>query len=398
MDRKIPAFRSLARIWPGIGKSRAQYSAVAALLVLMAFCESAALAEEYQRGAYRHFAEPEKATGDISSAQICPKGEYMVGFTGRRGAWIDRIGIRCAPLLPSGVLGKPHGTPGSGMGGGGGEVFPSGGPGGDCTVYPIIQIIFYTTNEYRMIWKVVAACGPEDHPASAERPSIYASGTKDLGDPYFHHCPPGMAATGLSVRFGKDVNAIGLICDPLKLPGVGSCPSGQILLKGICQAPPLLPGTTTGAGGGFIKLIPTCPAGQTYSQGENRCVVADVGGAAGGGKTGFAKPTPNTGEPAATAASFSGRWAASADNVRYTIILSQNGNGVFGNYQGTDGSVGTINGKLNGNVLRFAWVQRDGNKGTGRFLLSNDGQSFDGSYNFGNNPDAVEGRWSGTRQ
>jgi hypothetical protein len=118
----------------------------------------------------------------------------------------------------------------------------------------------------------------------------------------------------------------------------------------------------------------------------------------GGGDPGFAKPTPNRGEPAATAASFSGSWAANADKVRYAITLSQSGNGVVGNYQGTDGSVGTISGKLNGNVLRFAWVQKDGNRGTGKFVLSDNGQSFDGSYNFGNNPDAVEGRWSGTRQ
>ena len=66
-----------------------------------------------------------------------------------------------------------------------------------------------------------------------------------------------MAATGLAVRFGKDVNAIGLICDKFTLPAVASsCPEGQILLKGICQAPPLLPGTSTGKGGGFIQMIP----------------------------------------------------------------------------------------------------------------------------------------------
>ncbi|WP_292304355.1 hypothetical protein, partial [Mesorhizobium sp.] len=71
---------------------------------------------------------------------------------------------------------------------------------------------------------------------------------------------------------------------------------------------------------------------------------------------------------------------------------------VFGNYQGSDGSAGKIIGEVNGNILRFAWVQRDGTKGSGKFMLADDAQSFDGSYSFGSNPDAVEGSWNGTRQ
>ena len=59
-----------------------------------------------------------------------------------------------------------------------------------------------------------------------------------------------------------------------KIAAAVPCPSGQIRYQGNCQAPPLLPGSTTGSGGGFIQLIPsssgsgaasaTPPAGSGY--------------------------------------------------------------------------------------------------------------------------------------
>ena len=39
----------------------------------------------------------------------------------------------------------------------------------------------------------------------------------------------------------------------------------------------------------------------------------------------------------------------------------------------------------------------DSELGTGRFVLSANGSSFTGSYNFGGNPDVSEGSWNGTR-
>ncbi|KUM23944.1 hypothetical protein AU467_32180 [Mesorhizobium loti] len=117
-----------------------------------------------------------------------------------------------------------------------------------------------------------------------------------------------------------------------------------------------------------------------------------------GGAAGFAKSKSKPQVPASAATGFSGQWAANADNVAYTVSLRQKGNSVSGNYQGSDGSAGTISGKMNGNILRFGWVQKDGTRGSGKFVLADDGQSFDGSYNFSNNPDTVEGSWNGRRQ
>ncbi|MET3596223.1 hypothetical protein ABID26_005640 [Mesorhizobium shonense] len=124
----------------------------------------------------------------------------------------------------------------------------------------------------------------------------------------------------------------------------------------------------------------------------------------GGGAAGFAKSAAGFAKSkgkqtsVSAAAGFGGSWSANADNVAYDLSLQQNGNGVSGRYQGDDGSAGQITGKVSGNVLRFSWVQKDGTRGSGKFTLAADGQSFAGSYNFGNNPDAAEGSWNGTRQ
>src|SRR6185436_9710695 len=102
------------------------------------------------------------------------------------------------------------------------------------------------------------------------------------------------------------------------------------------------------------------------------CVMAkylgssDSGGDDAAPAAGFAKTQPKAEAPAPMGGSFSGRWAANAEDVSYTLSLKQKGNGVSGSFKGSDGSVGTLIGKLQGNVLRFAWVQKDGTRGTGQ--------------------------------
>ncbi|MCP4620297.1 MAG: hypothetical protein GY844_28160 [Bradyrhizobium sp.] len=189
------------------------------VLFLMAFGWNVALAEEYQPGAYRAPVDPEKNSGDISSAEICPKGQYVVGFTGRTGAWIDRIGLLCAVPLPSEAMGKAQGTPGHGMGGGGG-----GGAEVKVTSYsfcktgPLLAIKFWAVNDYRMIARVYGKCRGGDTVTFSGETMFNPDTNID------HICPNGMAATGLQARFGKDVNAIGLICDKFELPNVASAP------------------------------------------------------------------------------------------------------------------------------------------------------------------------------
>jgi hypothetical protein len=57
-----------------------------------------------------------------------------------------------------------------------------------------------------------------------------------------------------------------------------------------------------------------------------------------------------------------------------------------------------ISGKVTDNVLRFTWVE-DGGQGSGRFTLSSDGESFEGTFSMTKNPDDTSGgTLNGTRQ
>ena len=188
----------------------------------------------------------------------------------------------------------------------------------------------------------------------------------------------------LNVRNGPDGQVTGTVPEGATVSVTGPC--GETGAAGI------IANKQGGGDGGWCRIsapVAGCVSARFLKFG---------GGAAGFAKSaaGFAKP--KTQEPAPMGVSFSGQWAANADNVAYTVSLRQKGNSVSGSYQGSDGSAGTINGKMNGNTLRFGWVQKDGTRGSGKFVLADDGQSFDGTYSFGNDPDAVEGNWNGTRQ
>ncbi|WP_156938209.1 hypothetical protein [Mesorhizobium sp. WSM3626] len=192
----------------------------------------------------------------------------------------------------------------------------------------------------------------------------------------------------LNVRSGPGGQVVGTVPEGGTVSVVGPC--GAISgAAGFAK-----PKTQQGGGaGGWCQIsapVHGCVSSQFLAFG------GDTG--LSGGAAGFAKPKSKPQVPAAAAAGFSGRWAANADNIAYSFSLKQKGNSVSGNYQGADGSAGNISGKMSGNILRFSWVQKDGARGSGKFVLADDGQSFDGTYNFSNNPDAVEGSWNGTRQ
>ncbi|WP_292120573.1 SH3 domain-containing protein [Mesorhizobium sp.] len=190
----------------------------------------------------------------------------------------------------------------------------------------------------------------------------------------------------LNVRSGPDGQVIGTVPEGQVVSVTGSCGATG-------SAAGIVANKQSGGNGGWCRIsapLYGCVSAQFLKFG---------GGAAGPAKSaaGFAKPKEKQ-ISASAAAGFGGSWSANADNVAYDLTLQQNGNGVSGRYRGDDGSAGQINGKVAGNVLRFSWVQMDGTRGSGKFTLAGDGQSFDGSYNFGNNPDASEGSWNGTRQ
>ena len=61
-------------------------------------------------------------------------------------------------------------------------------------------------------------------------------------------------------------------------------------------------------------------------------------------------------------------------------------------------TLNSIKGTVTDNVLRFKWRQEDGGHGAGRFTMSSDGQSFEGTFSMTDNPDDTSGgTWNGTR-
>ncbi len=125
-------------------------------------------------------------------------------------------------------------------------------------------------------------------------------------------------------------------------------------------------------------------------------------------------------------ADFSGVWnTATGKGKKIVITLAQGRgyivtgnysvNGLTGSYKPLDRSMNvfvkvsastaepamqnlsSIRGTVTGNVLRFTWIE-DGGRGAGRFTISSDGQSFEGTLSASDNPDDTSGgTWNGTR-
>jgi len=196
----------------------------------------------------------------------------------------------------------------------------------------------------------------------------------------------------LNVRTGPGGQVIGTVPEGGTVSVIGPC--GATGGAAGFAKPKTQQGGRSGKAGGWCQI--SAPVHGCVSSQFLAFHGGDVGMSP-GGAAGFAKSKSKP-QASTSAADFSGQWAANADNVAYTVSLKQKGTSVSGSYQGADGSAGTISGKMNGNVLRFGWVQKDGTRGSGKFVLADDGQSFDGTYNFSNTPDAVEGNWNGSRQ
>lgn len=150
--------------------------------------------------------------GDISNASVCPVGNFIVGFRGRTGLWIDQIRIRCAPLLNGGGVGDSKAMPGVG-GPGGGKAEAK------CVEGHVVnQIDFFTTNQNRQIELITFRCMNPDDRSMAGGYEMYGNSSGVRFSHYNQTCPEGEAAVGLAHRWGDHVNAIGLICDVLRRP------------------------------------------------------------------------------------------------------------------------------------------------------------------------------------
>lgn len=110
----------------------------------------------------------------------------------------------------------------------------------------------------------------------------------------------------------------------------------------------------------------------------------------------------------AQAQDFTGTWnTVTGQGETIVLTLRQTGTEVRGGYSALRGLTGgsdlrvegSLKGNVKGNTLLFTWRQEDGKQGAGRFAISSDGQSFDGTISATKNPDDTSGgTWNGTRK
>jgi hypothetical protein len=98
-------------------------------------------------------------------------------------------------------------------------------------------------------------------------------------------------------------------------------------------------------------------------------------------------------------ASFAGNWTCDAPPfMGFTMVVQQDGSHVSGHYDQAPGRI-AFEGEVTGRVLRLRWRHTfDELTGSGKLILSDDGESFTGGWNSTLDPETpAEGSWNGRR-
>lgn len=153
-------------------------------------------------------------SGDRSITYECPKGEYLIGISGRAGMWIDKIKLHCAEVLASGAWG--HRT---------NDMPAKGGSGGtpvrvEC---PDNSYISSTTanvlNNRSQVGYVEYQCYmPANGKFIKDKDFRFGAFSKPDQEEFKATCPSGEMGKGAIIRYGKHVNAFGLICANFNIP------------------------------------------------------------------------------------------------------------------------------------------------------------------------------------
>lgn len=161
--------------------------------------------------------------GDASIVLECPAGEILVGLEGRAGSWINAMRLICAPLASVSTVGAPHPI---------GNFF-GGRPGGAerSAVCPSDTITnglsFLLTDDKSEVAQIKINCiagngnqssaffqgsYPDSESLCSKALGIFPKGCDPDSNERSQTCPQEYLV-GLTVHSGKDVNAIGAICD-----------------------------------------------------------------------------------------------------------------------------------------------------------------------------------------
>jgi hypothetical protein len=162
--------------------------------------------------------------GDATTTVQCPAGEQIVGFEGRAGLWIDQIRLMCAAQIDASTMGEPH-PAGDALGGFGGAAKRV-----VCGRKFMIHGIgmLYTKNQ-KQVSQIDFSCasvsgdtGSDMHfngSYNASEDPCVATATCGSDTDKVHEICPNERFTGVTARVGKDVNALGFICDAVPFHG-----------------------------------------------------------------------------------------------------------------------------------------------------------------------------------
>lgn len=153
--------------------------------------------------------------GDAAEELRCPDGYLLTGFKGRSGMYVDRIGPICTamngPAYRSG-----HRKTLAGRGGAGGSLDEQ-----YCPPNAAVRQIFVRLDGH-LLGKVSAIRLVCQYPANGLTAASATFGNAQHIEQGRQNdwnatqlCPGNEYATGLSLRFGQHVNAVGLICGPV---------------------------------------------------------------------------------------------------------------------------------------------------------------------------------------
>jgi hypothetical protein len=181
----------------------------------------------------------------------CPPGQYLQGFRGFAGLWVNQIQIVCVKVVrPSttmqdGYMGKPYEGPPRGDFGGGAVMVL-------CTRGQVITgILPVMTDGNRQVKFMALSCGDGEGKHDG-RPLFIgqnSDGSKDVNlgpdHPQKQWCPDGEAGVGVRGRYGMDLNAISLICFNFDTPETLTAPQPGVDDQIFKAAQAMLPGDAT---------------------------------------------------------------------------------------------------------------------------------------------------------
>jgi hypothetical protein len=148
------------------------------------------------------------AHGDVGVMQECPSGQVLVGFDGQAGDWIDQIRILCAPLLADGTHGNaaPFGDRFGGFGGAPAKA--------SCeSSQRVHSANIVLTEDGKKVEAIDLTCTNQDGLLVKYAEFLTKDHMFTADQVQVTQMCPQEEFTGFTVRYGKDVNGVGFICD-----------------------------------------------------------------------------------------------------------------------------------------------------------------------------------------